>query len=109
MIRKYDVGKRGNMQPPFKGNSLFFNPSNLFNKNFGVDHCAAGDKAVGVGIKNARGNKVKSELFSFGDNRVASVVPSLRTHDVFSAFGEKVDDFPFPFIAPLSPHNNHTW
>ena len=70
------------------------------------------DNARYVPVEDSRGDKMKDEfLFSFAvfgrdDNGMSGVRASLITSDDVDILAQMVDDFAFPFIAPLGADDN---
>jgi hypothetical protein len=38
---------------------------------------------------------------------MASIVPTLKTNNRLRPIRQKIDDFPFAFVAPLRPEDNN--
>ena len=79
----------------------------LFHQGFGVDHHPRADNATHAGVQHAGGNLVEDVLLIVDNDSVSGIGATLAADDPLHLRGQHVDDFAFPFVAPLNAHNRH--
>ena len=87
------------------GNPAGLQPVDLAENPFGIDDDPASEQAEGIGIEDARGDELELIDLTIAFNRVAGIVPTLRTHNHLGAGGKDINDLAFSLIAPLNPDN----
>ena len=53
-------------------------------------------------MQNSGRDEVQDGFFTIDDDRMAGIVPALKTYDGVDAIGQHVDDLAFAFVTPLS-------
>ena len=66
---------------------------------------AVADDAELARVENSGRDEMQDGLFSSDDQGMAGVVAPLEAGDHIGIFRVDIDDFSFPFIAPLGSHN----
>ncbi len=73
----------------------------LRNRDWINDHAIA-DDAHFARTQDAGGNQMKNIFLSLCDDGMTGVVAALGADDDIGVLGQKIDDFAFAFVAPLS-------
>ena len=78
----------------------------LLNQGCGIHDDSVADHAERPAVEDAGRHEMKNERPAIIDNGMPRVRPSLVADDRMGVAREDVDDFAFPFVAPLGPYDN---
>ncbi len=95
-----------NEQSPFDIDILLFEKIEFMYQRFGVKHNSVAYYACNVVTQNPLRNKMKDKFLFTNFYSVSRVRPALVANNNFIFFAENIDDFPFPFVAPLTADQN---
>ena len=84
------------------GHAVLLEHIDLFENHLGVHDATVTDNGLLVCIHDAGGNLVQAVLFIAHHNGVTSVVATGVAHNAIKIACDKVDDFAFAFVAPLT-------
>ena len=73
----------------------------------GIDHRAGADNGLLFRAQNAAGNQLQHEAVAVEDDGVAGVVSAGVARGVIKRLSQAIDDFAFPFVAPLGADNRN--
>ena len=105
VIWHHDVGITGNLQRIAR-NTLCLQHVYLTQENFGINNTTVANNGIGILIHNARRYLMKRKLSVSGNNRMSCVCTTgIPAHNV-KISGNKIGNFTFSFVAPLSAHKN---
>jgi hypothetical protein len=76
-------------------------------QNGRVDNDSVANHANRPRMEHTAGNQVQHRLLVTNDLGVARVVATLKANHDVGMLGEKVDDLPLPFIAPLGANDDN--
>ncbi len=80
---------------------------NFPEQHLGVNHGAAGDKALRVGIENARRDQVQLKRLAIDHHRMTGVDATLVAHHHVGIFAQEVGNFTLALVAPLGTNYNY--
>jgi len=86
--------------------SALFEPGDLLQENFGVDHDAVSNHAEFVRMKGPGGDEMDNGFFSADDERVAGVIAPLKADYDIRVLGKEIDDLAFTLVSPLGPDDS---
>ena len=102
-----DVRPVRNENAPFPFYSVVLKHFQLFEKRLRIDYHSRAEEHSFFRIKDSRRHLMQRVLFFANDNRVAGIRAARETHDVLCLLRQKINNFTFAFVAPLSAHHNN--
>ena len=107
MKRQYQGTGFADAQPRTHFNTLSFQLRNFLEEMVNRQHDAVADIAFHAGAHHPTRNQIQCRFNAIDDQRMASVVPTLKANHALRQLGEPVDQLALALIAPLSAHHNN--
>ena len=101
VVRQDEVRAVADVQAALDVDAVLDQPVDLGEERVRIEHDAVAERAAHAGVEDAARDLVQDEHLVADVHRVAGVRAALVAHDPVGAFGEDVDEFALPFVAPL--------
>ena len=105
MVRQDKMRPVGDVEPIADVDTARFQTVNLFDQLARIEHDAVADDALDIFTHRARRQEMQGKHFVADHDRMPGVGTALTADDEVGIIAEKIDDFPFAFVAPLQSQN----